>query len=449
MTALILKYLFGWVSIAVIALLVPAISHGGQADDIPLAARMVIFKAQKLMEKNRYTDAARVLEAFQEKSKTLKPDEADSKGCRHYLINFNLGNCFLMTKKYAAAEARYRAVVVSKPDFHMGWMNLAKCCYDMNAHGKAGHAFLRGYETAPEKDPHTLYSGAICFMTAGDNQKALGVFRNLLKAHPSAIKLEWKETLVQAYLACDQPRKALPFIEALSEKTKGKKRKQWQEIRLNTYLSLNMKTKALQYVNRLILEYPTEARWWKGLAHLHLKENRYKSALVALTVKGFLEPLTIQENRIIADLNMSVNVPLQAVRFYERIAGKKPGSDMAYRIAQCYIRLYRPEEALKYADRGLIKDKSHKHLLLMKGNLLYELKRYPEAAAAFETAARKKANPGRAWLMAGYAAWNAKDLRATRRAFKNAAGHSRQKKAALKALRQLDQETASIMKGGD
>ena len=442
------KYLFVFFTFIIMLLLVPAISCGRPVDDIPPAARMVIFKAQKLMEKNRYTEAARALEAFQEKGKTLKSDEVDSKGCRHYLIDFNLGNCFLMTKKYAAAEACYRDAVISKPDFHTGWMNLAKCCYDMSAHAKAGHAFLNGYETASDKNPETLYYAAVCFMTAGENQKALGVFLRLLLAHPAAVKLEWREALVQAYLACDQPRKALPFIEALSEKTEGKKRKQWQEVRLHTYLSLNMKTKALQYVNRLIREYPMEARWWKGLAHLHLKENRYKPALVALTVKGFLEPLTLQENRIIADLNMSVNVPLQAVRFYERIAGKKPGPDMAYRIAQCYIRLHRPEEALKYADRGLIKDKRHKHLLLMKGNLLYELERYPEAAAAFETAAHKKANPGRAWLMAGYAAWNAKDLRATRRAFKNAARHSKQKKAALKALRQLDQEAASIMEGG-
>lgn len=446
MKALTLKYLFGWVSIAVMALPVPAISHGGQADDIPLAARMVIYKAQKLMEENRYTEAARVLEAFQEKGKKLKPDEADSKGYRHYLVDFNLGNCFLMTQKYAAAEEHYRAAVVSKPDFHTGWMNLAKCCYDMNAHAKAGHAFLKGYETAPAKNPETLYYGAVCFMTAGDNQKALGVFRRLLKEHPAAVKLEWKEALVQAYFACDQARKALPFIEALSEKTEGKKRKRWQEIRLHTYLSLNMKTKALQYVNRLIREYPTEARWWKGLAHLHLKENLYRPALVALTIKGFLEPLTIQENRIIADLNMSVNVPLQAVRFYERIAGKKPDSDMAYRIAQCYIRLHRPEEALKYADMGLIKDKSNKRLLLMKGYLLYQLERYREAALAFETAARKKAEPGRAWLMAGYAAWNAKNPDKTRMAFKHAAKYSRQKDAALRALRQLDQETALVMK---
>ena len=67
---------------------------------------------------------------------------------------------------------------------------------------------------------------------------------------------------------------------------------------------------------------------------------------------------------------------------------------------------------------------------------------------AFERAAREKRSPGRAWLMAGYAAWNAKEMSKTRRAFKNAAKHKKEKQAALKALRQLDREAVSAMKGG-
>ena len=445
MTALTSKYFFGLFLIVIMGLLVPAISRGGQANDIPLAARMVIFKAQKLMEENKYTEATGVLEAFQEKGKKLKPDEAGSKGYRHYLVDFTLGNCYLMTKNFPLAESHYRAAVMNNPNFHAGWMNLAKCCYDMNAHAKAGHAFLKGYETASEKDPEMLFYCALCFMTAGDNQKAIEMFRRLLKEHPAAIKLEWKEALVQAYFACDHPRKALPFIEELSEKTEGEKREQWQEIRLHTYLSLNMKTKALEYVRRLILEYPADPKWWKGLAHLYLKENRYKPALMALTIKGFLEPLTVQEEKIVADLNMTLEVPVQAVRFYERIAGKKPDPDMAYRIAQGYIRLHRPEKALGWVEKALL-EQNNPRLMLLKGDLLYELERYPEAAAAFETAASEKTNAGRAWLMAGYAAWNTKDPDKTRRAFKRAAKHPRQKDAALKALRRLDQEAASIMK---
>ena len=442
------KYLFGFLTL-IILLTVSAISRGDQADDIPPAARMVIHKAQKHMEKKQFAEAIDALEKFREKGKTLNPDTPDSKGYRHYLVHFILGNCYLMTRNYSAAEARYRTAVTLNPDFHQGWMNLAKCCYDMEAHAKSGHAFLKGYETAPKKDPETLYFGAVCFMSGGDSKKALSIFHRLLKEHPQPeIKLEWKEAIVQAYFDCDQPRKALPFIEVLSEQTEGKKRRQWQEVRLHTYLSLNMKTKALQYVNRLILEYPTEARWWKGLAHLYLKENRYKLALAALTIKGFLEPLTTREEKIVADLNMTLGIPIQAVRFYEKLAGGKSKRDAAYGAAQGYLRLHQPEKALKWVEKALSGQKNNPRLLLLKGELLYALERYPEATVAFERAAREKKSAGRAWLMAGYAAWNAKDLRSTRRAFKNAARHKKQKKVALKALRQLDHEAGSIMKGG-
>ena len=442
------KYLFGFLTL-IMLLPVSAISQGGQADDIPPAARMVIHKAQKHMEKKQFAEAIDALEKFRKKGKTLNSDTPDSKGYRHYLVHFTLGNCYLMNRNYSAAEARYRAAVTLNPGFHQGWMNLAKCCYDMEAHAKAGHAFLKGHETAPKKDPETLYFGAVCFMSGGDSKKALDIFHRLLKEYPqSEIELEWKEALVQAYFDCDQPREALPFIETLSEQTKGEKRRQWQEVRLHTYLSLNMKKKALRYVNHLIREYPTEARWWKGLAHLYLKENRYKPALAALSIKGFLEPLTPQEEKIVADLNMTLGIPIEAVRSYEKLAEGKSKRDAAYGAAQGYLRLHQPEKALKWVEKALAGQKNNPRLLLLKGELLYALERYPEATVAFETAAREKTSAGRAWLMAGYAAWNAKEMRTTRRAFENAAKYSGQKKAALKALRQLDREAVSIVKGG-
>ena len=436
-----LKYLFCLCAIIFITMgsQVPNVFCNDQPDDIPLPAREVIYKAQKLMEENKFSEAAGVLEQFQENCKKLKPGEQNSKGCRHYLVDFNMGNCCLMAKNFSAAKAHYLSAVTANPGFHSGWMNLAKCCCDMNAYAKAGDAFLKGYETAPEKSPETLYYGGVCFLTAEDNQKALGIFLQLLKSYPAeVIKLEWKEALVRAYLACDQPGNALPVIEELSEKTEGEKRKQWQEVRLHSYLSLNMKKKALEYVNLLIMEYPLEPKWWKGLAHLHLMENRYSPALAALTVKGFLEPLTAQEERIAADLNMTLDVPVQAILFYEKIAGEKFEPDMAYRIAQGYIRLHRPEDALNCVEKGLIKEENNLRLMLLKGDLLYGLERYSEAAAAFETVARGKENPGGAWLMAGYAAWNAGDLEKSRLAFKHAAKYPEQKNTAQKALCQLE-----------
>lgn len=427
------------------------ITWADQGDaDIPLPVRMAIHKAQQLMEKERFREAAAVLNRFAEQGKELDAKEKASKGHDHYLVHFILGNCCLMTQDPAAAASHYGAALERKPDFHPGWMNLARCRCDMNAHAKAGDAFLKGYETALKKDPETLYYGAICFITAKDIKKALATFQRLLNEHPHAdIKLEWKEALVQIFLDSDQTQKALPFIEELSEKVEGKKRQQWQELRLHTYLSLGMKAKALPYVKRLVLEYPAEPKWWKGLSHFYLKENQYKPALVALTVKGFLEPLTAQEERIVADLNMTLDVPAQAVRMYERLAGQEPGSEMAYRIAQGYFRLHRPEKALEWVEKALLQKEGNGRSLLLKGDLLYELERYPEAVRVFEKAAHQREHAGRAWLMAGYAAWNAKDLQGARRAFENAAGHPKQKKAALRAMQQLEQERASREKGGD
>jgi len=404
-------------------------------ENIPLPAHIVLFKAWQLMEKEKFTQAAHILKTFQDKGKkTWRPGDPDPKGYHHYQIAFTRANCHLMADQPAKAIPQYRAAVAAKPDFSSGWMNLAKCLYDLNNYVQASHAFLKGYETAAEKKPATLYYAAVCLLTAGSNARALPLFERLLDRHPRNIKLEWKEAVVQAYLSADRPRKALPLIEELSEKTTGAKQMSWQEIRLQQYLALNMKGKALKYVRQLIRQYPLEPKWWKGLTHLHLNENRYKPALTALTVKSFLAPLTARETALVADLNMTLGIPVQAVRFYEKTLSEKITRDGQIKIARSYLRIHRPETALKWLEKGIGKKNDHKHTLL-KGEILYELERYAEAATLFTAAAHQKIKPGYAWLMAGYAAWAAGDAEKSRMAFKQAVKYPQQRKAAHKGLR--------------
>ena len=137
-----------------------------------------------------------------------------------------------------------------------------------------------------EKKPEILFYSAVSFMAAEDYATALEVFDRLLTAHKDQVKLEWKENIVQAYLAIDQPRKALPFIEELSEKSRGNKKKQWQEVRLYQYMNLNMNLQALEYTRLLTREYPVEPKWWKAMAHLHLMENKYFLPHVSHTFHG-------------------------------------------------------------------------------------------------------------------------------------------------------------------
>jgi len=404
-------------------------------DNIPLPAHVVLFKAQRLMEKAKYTQAVRILKTFQDKDKkTWRPGDPDPKGRHHYLVAFTLANCHLMAEQPAKAIPHYREAVSAKPDFSSGWMNLAKCLYDLHHYVQAGRAFLKGYETAAEKKPEILYYAAVCLLTADANDQALLLFERLLKRHPRDIKTEWQEAIAQAYLGAGRPVKALPFIEALSEITTGARQMQWQEIRLQQYLALDMKAKALSYVQRLIGQYPTGPKWWLGLAHLHLNENRYKPALTALTVKSFLAPLTAQETMLAADLNMTLGIPVQAVRFYEKLFSEKQTADGLMKIARGYLRLHQPETALKWLDKGVGRQHTPKRLLLLKAEILYELEKYAEAATAFTAAAHQKFKPGYAWLMAGYAAGATGNAAEAQMAFQQAAKYPKQRKAALKGL---------------
>jgi Tfp pilus assembly protein PilF len=77
-------------------------------------------------------------------------------------------------------------------------------------------------------------------------------------------------------------------------------------------------------------------------------------------------------------------------------------------------------------------------ILMIKGDLLYALKRFNDANNAYRRAAQADfRQAGRAWLLAGYAAWQTNDLSSSRQAFERAAKYSGQRKAARLAMAQL------------
>ena len=77
---------------------------------------------------------------------------------------------------------------------------------------------------------------------------------------------------------------------------------------------------------------------------------------------------------------------------------------------------------------------------MLKGEICYNLKRYPEAAASYRQAAiLGGSHQGQAWLMAGYAAMQAQDPVASEKALNRAARFDREKHAATLALDRLKQ----------
>jgi tetratricopeptide (TPR) repeat protein len=406
---------------------------------VPLAAHRTLTKAQDRMEKEDYAGAAEVLKSFQaQKPRWLKHGGRDPEGYLHYLVDFNLANCYLALNHPGEAIIHYESVLATRPEFSPAWMNLAKACYDAGKYQKAADCFIRGHETAQEKQPDPLYYSAVSYLTADDHVNALKALLRLFDEYPNDIKTAWREHLVHVYLALDKPSKALSQIEILTKTTTGKRQRQWQEMLFYQYQNLQMNKKALSYAGWLIRSYPTNPKWWKALASLHLERGRHKEALAALMAHSYLNPASIEEYQLLGDLSLSIGIPIQAKRYYQKVLEERREASDYKRWIQSYIRLYRPEEALVAANEAL-KEVDDPDIRMLKGEILYDIEKYDEAVATFTEVVEKKPDAGRAWLMMGYAAWQIKKYALAKTTLLRATDFPDQKGAAQKLLTQLEQ----------
>jgi tetratricopeptide (TPR) repeat protein len=348
----------------------------------------------------------------------------------------------LLQEQHKPAIAAYGHSVARDPNHTYAWLNLAKANYEIANYAEAGRCFDRGYETDPKKKPKHLYLSAAAYLMAGDHHRSIGLFERLMAAHPAAMTPAWKENLVHALMAADMQRRALPYIRELADVYTGDKQIQWQEILLYQYVKLDMRAEALACVRMLTRRTPTIAKWWKALTHIQLNDSQYEEALAALTIYSFLSPLTIDEKQLLADLNLQLGIPVKATPVYEACLQEKPDKKLLQHLVLAYRQLGRPDTALERFDAFQINPEDA-DLMLLKGELHYQLEQFDKAAVAYRKAARNKGkHVGRAWLMAGYAAWQMDNIAASKKAFAKAREHTRQKRAATAALRQLARVSA-------
>jgi tetratricopeptide (TPR) repeat protein len=279
---------------------------------------------------------------------------------------------------------------------------------------------------------------------AREYDSSISAFQRLLKNHPDRITPAWRETFVHALLSAGRPAEALPHIRLLARTFTGEKQVQWQEILLQEYMQLGMRKEALSYARSLSEQAPTRAKWWKALTHLYLQDNAYQPALTALTIYSYLASLTDAEARLLADLHLQLGIPAKAAPLYECELAKKTDARLLYNLMLALQQLGEPEEALEALNRFAPGSKTAE-LLVLKADLLYGLKRYRQAAQSYLLAARADTrHGGRAWLMAGYAALQAHDVKVCRCAFRHAAEFRQHRKAALLALQRIDRRLAPL-----
>jgi tetratricopeptide (TPR) repeat protein len=415
--------------------------HPGEAgwdpNDLPISARRVLIEVRDLMNRKDYAGAVDRIKAFQAQSASPAMKNSDAQGCRHPMVYFALGNCCLLKEDYVEAKTALLAAVEQDPGFVDAWLNLAKAHYELKAYTQAATCYASAYECSDPRHPDYLYFCAAGYLMAEKYAPALSAFERLFKEHADRIQPQWRENYVNALLAADRPHRALPMIKILAAQSEGDKKTRWQETLLYLYLQLDMHRQALSYATDLTRENCVMAKWWKALVHVNLSQGRYKEALAALTIYGYLTSLSAEERKLWADLNLQLDIPVKAAAVYEAMIREKPDKRLLQKLVSAYQKLDRSEKALEQLNHfaSTINDPE---LLMLKGDLLYALKRFNEANNAYRRAAQGDfRQAGRAWLLAGYAALQTNDLEASRHAFKNAAKYKGQRKAALVAMAQL------------
>jgi len=407
----------------------------GHSENIPLSVRRAVVQAQQALANKHYDAALAALEQQRQRQP------------HHYLIDFTLGNIYLLSARHQQAIPYYRAVLQAHPEHAASWLNMAQCYYATAQYIPAAQAFVAGYRYRTPPQGQLLYNGALAYLQGEQPDQALPVLKQLLADFPNEISTSWRGALVQVYLQLQQPQQAIVQLEILVHQTSGDEQRRWRELLVQQYLALNLAKQALAAVQTYLEDDGLEVRWWQLLTHLQLEAGRQEPALVALKVLAYLHPLTEAEIRLLADLHFSLGVPGQAIHYYQQLQQQHPyDNNLLTRLAYASLNLHQPEQALFWAQQGGgiqddAADERAVGLLQLPAQLLFSLKRYSEAVALFGqlaqvlTAGGKDA--GAAWLMQGYAAWNGELWSQARSALQQAQRYPDQRQRATQLLRQL------------
>ena len=393
----------------------------------PLRVRKVIVQAQQLMEKQQYNAALAVLDGQRQRQQ------------RHYLVDFTLGNIYLLSERHAQAVEWYQSVLKQQPEYSGAWLNVAQCYYVLERYTDAAEAFEHSYRLITPQRSQLRYNAALAYLQGDNPAAAVSLLKQLVGDFPEQNSVPWRAALVQSYNGLDQFQLALPHLEFLADATTGDDQRRWRELLIQHYLILKMVDKALHAVDKYTEIDGLEPLWWKLLTSIHLDAGRYSKGLVALKVFAYLQPLTEQEQHLLADLYLTLGIPQEAIRYYEILQQQRPYDEqLLARLAHASLNLHHPEDALLWLQqvRG---DSVDVKLLMLQGQLLFSLQRYKEAVEVFGRLARLDKNSGSAWLMQGYAAWNGELWPQARKALENAQRYRQQQKKATALLKQLSE----------
>lgn len=337
-------------------LLFPIVTLADCDQQTSLRVTRILHQLQPELEAGHDQQALTLLEEFAHSY----PQE------KHYLLDYHRGNIYVAMKRHEEALAAYGAALSLCPDTAALWQNQGAVAWDLKRYDIAADSLMRAYSLQPNEE--LFFNATVALLYAGRIQEAADRFEQLIERGGERTSDQWLETYSGLCLSHDLVSRSLEKLKA------------WQPF------------------------FAERAIYWRLLAMTYLQHRDYAKAAAGLKVYASFVPINPADKRLLADLLLQIQLPLEAAPLYEDLLQEQPQDMMLHQQLIVSYRLgLRPETALKAIGRALDVQQTQQ-LLRSKAEVSFELGHYQEA---FETFARLlEVNPdnGTAYLYQGYSA---------------------------------------------
>jgi tetratricopeptide (TPR) repeat protein len=325
--------------------------------DVPADARLAMFIAQQDRDRGDPDSAVNTLLRFMEDN----PDQ------EHFLLHFHLGSSWAQRGDLEDALEAYQRSVEMEPHFAQGWLNLGELAYNLERYDVAADALIRGYDVSDYKEPTVLFFSAAALVMDGRSVDAVPVLQRLIAGSNETAKLEWHRALIMAYLELEDTENGAVATE------------------------------------RMLSQYRLDPDAWRLAFRYYASSGAHDEAAVALTVAGYLRPLSRSEELTLGDLYLAIGVPVQAADYYgSAIADSGSVADLE-RMASAHLAAYEYDEAFEALNRALTIEPTPR-LWSLLGDLHFMRKDYQESYDAYVRCVGIDPEYERAYLMMGYCA---------------------------------------------
>ncbi|HEX5133505.1 MAG TPA: tetratricopeptide repeat protein [Candidatus Krumholzibacteria bacterium] len=330
----------------------------GTIDDLPRDARLALYEAQQFMEQGKLDKSVDVLQKYV---------DGHAKQDDRFLMRYHLASVLVQVDRREDALEQYERAVALEPRHAPSWLGLGETAYGLGKYARAAEALTRGYGLMDEKRPDVLYYAAAAQVLAGDAAGAIPVLEELTAGTHGEPKFEWYRGLVSACLQAQDREHGQGAVSAM------------------------------------LSRYGTNPDAWHLAFQYGASVGDYRQAAIALTITGYLRPLSESELMQLGDLYAAIKAPAAAAGYYKAATGETATASEVERIASAYLASYQPDSALTVLEAGIRTEPTFR-LWSLLGDLHVMEKRFEPAYNAFLECSRLSPEEPRPRLMMGYCA---------------------------------------------